>query len=171
MTEGPRFYGKYRGAVLNNIDPEKRGRLLVQVADVTGLIPANWAQPCVPLAGLQTGWFAMPPVGAWVWVEFEGGDPSHPIWVGCCWESAAEVPPLAQLGLPGLGHVVLQTTGQHVLMISDVPGPTGGILLKSPTGALIMVNDTGITITNGKGATIVMAGPSVTVNGGALVVT
>jgi len=56
-------------------------------------------------------------------------------------------------------------------MISDVPGPTGGILLKSATGALISITDVGITISNGKGATIAMNGPTVTVNAGALVIT
>jgi hypothetical protein len=65
----------------------------------------------------------------------------------------------------------MQTTGQNTLMISDVPGPTGGIMLKSPTGASIIVNDTGIYIQNGKGASIVMAGPSTTINNGALVIT
>ena len=67
--------------------------------------------------------------------------------------------------------MLLQTQGQQTLMLSDVPGPTGGILLKTATGALISINDTGITISNGKGATIMMNGPTVTVNGGALVVT
>ena len=56
-------------------------------------------------------------------------------------------------------------------MLSDVPGPTGGILLKTATGALISINETGITLSNGKGATITMVGPTVTINGGALVVT
>jgi hypothetical protein len=55
--------------------------------------------------------------------------------------------------------------------VSDLPGPTGGIMLKSTTGATIIVNDTGIYIQNGKGASIVMVGPTVTVNAGALVVT
>jgi len=57
------------------------------------------------------------------------------------------------------------------LQLSDLPGPSGGILLKTATGAMIMVNDVGITISNGKGATIVMSGPSVTINSGALVIT
>jgi hypothetical protein len=56
-------------------------------------------------------------------------------------------------------------------MLSDVPGPTGGILLKTTTGAFISISAVGITISNGQGATIVMTGPSVTVNAGALVVT
>jgi hypothetical protein len=67
-----------------------------------------------------------------------------------------------------LQSIVLQTTQQNTLMISDTPGPTGGILLKSTTGAMISITDIGITITNGKGATILMTGPSVTVNEGAL---
>ena len=41
-------------------------------------------------------------------------------------------------------------------------------MLKSTTGATIIVNDTGIYIQNGKGASIVMAGPTVTINAGAL---
>ena len=69
---------------------------------------------------------------------------------------------------PGLQQVVIQTTTQNTLLISDSPGPTGGILLKSSTGALISVSDIGITISNGQGATIIMTGPAVTVNEGAL---
>ena len=38
-----RYYGKYRGTVVNNIDPMMRGRLLVTVADVGGLTPSSWA--------------------------------------------------------------------------------------------------------------------------------
>ena len=84
---------------------------------------------------------------------------------------AAEVPPLALAGPPGLQQVVIQTTGQDTLLISDTPGPSGGILLKSSTGALISVSDTGIVISNGQGATITLTGPPVTVNEGALEVT
>ena len=65
---------------------------------------------------------------------------------------------------------MLQTGLQNTVLLSDVPGPTGGIMLKSSTGAVIMVNDVGITISNGKGATIVMTGPTVSINNGALTV-
>jgi uncharacterized protein involved in type VI secretion and phage assembly len=169
-----RFYGKYRGTVINNVDPKQEGRLLVQVPDVLGLTPSSWAVPCVPLTGptgTQMGVYLVPPIGAGVWVEFEQGDPDYPIWVGCRWGSAAEVPALALAGLPVSPNIVLQTTGQNTIMISDVPGPTGGIMLKSTTGASVIVNDTGIYIQNGKGASIVMTGPTVTINNGALVVT
>jgi hypothetical protein len=105
-----------------------------------------------------------------VWVEFEKGDPDYPIWSGCWWGSAAEPPVLALAGLPISPSIVLQTAGQNTLMISDVPGPAGGILLKTLTGALISINDVGITLSNGKGATIIMSGPAVTINAGALTI-
>jgi hypothetical protein len=80
------------------------------------------------------------------------------------------VPPLAFAGLPVSPNIVLQTTGQSTIVVSDLPGPTGGIMLKSLTGASIIVNDTGIYIQNGKGASIIMAGPTVTINNGALTI-
>ncbi len=51
-----------------------------------------------------------------------------------------------------------------------MPGPTGGILIKTTTGAMISVSDVGIVISNGKGATIIDGRPDVDVNPGALTV-
>ncbi|MGH7871420.1 MAG: phage baseplate assembly protein V, partial [Candidatus Binatia bacterium] len=86
-----RYYGKFRGTVVNNVDPEQRGRIQAIVPDVQGLIPITWALPCVPLAGKQEGVFMVPQVGAGVWIEFEQGDPEYPIWVGGFWGAFAEV--------------------------------------------------------------------------------
>jgi uncharacterized protein involved in type VI secretion and phage assembly len=169
MSAG-RFFGKYRGMVLNNIDPMQMGRLQVQVPDVTGVAPATWAMPCAPVAGIQNGMFALPPIGSGVWIEFEQGSVDHPVWVGCFWGSAAEVPALARLTPPGVSAITLQTQLQNGLTVSDAPGPTGGIMIKSATGASLIVNDTGIYIQNGKGASIVLTGPTVTVNAGALTI-
>ncbi len=169
MTE--KYYGKYRGVVINNLDPMQMGRIQVQVPDVSNLVPTSWAMPCFPFTGKQMGLFALPQIGSGVWVEFEQGNPDYPIWSGCWFGSAAEVPALALATVPPLSNFVVQTAAQNTLMISDMPGPTGGILLKTTTGAMISINDIGITISNGKGATIVMAGPSVTINQGALMVT
>ncbi len=162
------FFGKYRATVLDNIDPLQIGRLMVQVPDVSNVIPSTWAMPCVPFAGIQSGFYAVPTIGSGVWVEFEHGDPDYPIWVGCFWGSAADLPALALAAPPGVQQVVIQTTEQNMLMVSDVPGPTGGILLKTAAGALISITDTGITISNGQGATLALTGPSVSVNEGAL---
>jgi hypothetical protein len=165
-----KFYGKYRGTVINNIDPLQTGRLIVQVPDVSNLIPTTWAMPCFPMTGKQMGAYMIPQIGAGVWVEFEQGDADHPIWSGCWYGVAAEVPALAFAGIPASPNIVLQTTAQNSFVVSDLPGPTGGIMLKSATGASIIVNDTGIYIQNGKGASLVMVGPSVTINNGALVI-
>ncbi len=170
MSDGKKFFGKYRATVVNNIDPMQIGRIQVIVPDVSGLIPSTWAMPCIPMAGKQMGTYFVPQVGAGVWVEFEQGDPDYPIWVGGFWGTPAEVPALALAGVPGDPNIVMQTMSQNAIVVSDLPGPTGGIMLKSTTGASIIVNDTGIYIQNGKGASIIMTGPTVTINNGALVV-
>jgi uncharacterized protein involved in type VI secretion and phage assembly len=164
------FFGKYRGTVFNNVDPMQMGRIQAIVPDVTNAIPTSWALPCLPMTGIQAGVFTVPAIGAAVWMEFEQGNPDYPIWTGGFWGSAAEVPALALATPPALQSIVLQTMGQNTFMISDTPGPTGGFLLKTTTGAMIAINDVGITITNGKGATILMTGPSVDINAGALTI-
>jgi uncharacterized protein involved in type VI secretion and phage assembly len=166
-----KHFGIYRATVLDNIDPRQMGRIIVNVPDVGDVTPSTWAMPCVPLTGRQMGAFFVPPVGAGVWIQFEAGDANHPVWTGGFWGNAAQVPPLALAGPPGDPNIVLQSTLQNSIVVSDLPGPTGGIMLKSAAGATIIVNDTGIYIQNGRGASIVMVGPSVTVNAGALVVT
>jgi uncharacterized protein involved in type VI secretion and phage assembly len=164
------FFGKYRGTVLNNIDPMQMARIQVIVPDVSAVLPSSWAMPCLPVGGIQMGVVTVPPIGAGVWVEFEQGDSDYPIWVGSYWGSAAEVPSLSKTTPPALASITLQTTLMNGIVVSDLPGPTGGIMLKSTTGAMLIVNDTGIYINNGKGATITLVGPTVTVNNGALTV-
>jgi hypothetical protein len=166
-----KYYGKHRATVVQNVDPQQMGRIQAMVPDISGFIPSTWAMPCVPVAGKASGTFVVPEIGAGVWIEFEQGDPDFPIWTGGYWGSAAEVPPLALAGNPVSPSIVLASALQNVFAISDLPGPTGGLMLKSTTGAMIVVNDIGITISNGKGASIVLTGPTVTINNGALVVT
>lgn len=165
------FYGKYRATVLNNIDPDQKGRLMLIIPDVLGQTPSTWAESCTPLAGPtgpSMGVYMVPPIGAGVWVEFEQGDPNFPIWVGCRWGSSSDVPSEAKDGLPTSPNIVIKSLLQHSIVVSDLPGPKGGITLTSTTGATIKVNDIGITIDNGKGAKIEMLGPSIDMNNGAL---
>lgn len=168
MSAGP-FYGKYRGVVVNNVDPMQIGRVQAIVPDVSP-IPGTWAMPCVPWAGINTGLFTVPPIGAGVWIEFEKGDPEYPIWVGGYWGTAAEVPAMAHAVPPAVAGLTIQTTLKNGITVSDTPGPTGGILIQTTTGAMISVSDIGITISNGKGAVISMLGPTTDINAGALTV-
>ena len=169
------YPGLYRGTVTVNVDPLLKGRLMLAVPDVLSYSPSSWAEPSVPLAGPSgppMGVYMVPPIGAGVWVEFEQGDPSKPIWVGCRWGLPTDIPPLALAGLPISPNICFQTMGQQMLMLSDLPPTpvTGGIVLKSLTGATLVVNDAGIFIQNGKGASIMMVGPAVDINMGALTI-
>jgi uncharacterized protein involved in type VI secretion and phage assembly len=84
-THLDRFYGKFRGLVTDNNDPIQAGRVQVSVPEVLGNVDTGWALPCTPYAGKNSGLYVIPPVGAPVWVEFEAGDPSRPIWSGGWW--------------------------------------------------------------------------------------
>ena len=86
-----RFHGKYRGTVKNTLDPMQLGRVQVACPAVLGEGSLSWAMPCTPYAGNGVGLFLVPPVGANVWVEFEGGDTRLPILAGCFW-GTGEVP-------------------------------------------------------------------------------
>jgi hypothetical protein len=172
----PRYQGLYRATVELNIDPMHRGRLLLSIPDVHGSSPSTWAEPCVPLAGPTgppMGVYMVPSKGAGVWVQFEHGDPDYPVWIGCRWGLPSEIPPLASAGNPADPNIIIQSLLQHTLMISDMPPTpaTGGIMLRSASGAMIVVNDSGIYISNGKGATITMIGKVTDINTGALTIT
>ena len=121
-----RYFGIYRGTVVNNVDPMQMGRIMVIVPDVGGVTPSTWAMPCVPMAGKQMGAFFVPQIGAGVWMQFEGGDPDYPVWTGGWWGNAAEVPALALAGPPGDPNIVLQTTLQNAVVVSDLPARPAG---------------------------------------------
>ena len=167
-----KFYGKYRGVVWNNIDPKQLGQIQVQVSDVSPQPLMNFAQPCFPVTGMGMGFFTVPVIGSGVWVEFEHGDPDFPIWVGCITGGDLDVPNLARTAPPPVPAITLQTPLNNGMVLSAGLGPlgVGGIVLQSATGAMIAINDIGITISNGKGAQITLIGPTVDINTGALTV-
>jgi len=110
------FFGKYRGKVENNIDPLMQGRIQVSCSAVLGDGQLSWAMPCVPYAGKGVGFYVVPPIGANIWVEFEGGDPDYPIWSGCFW-GTGEVPEL-----PALPQKKVFKTDSTTITINDLPG-------------------------------------------------
>lgn len=158
-----RYFGKYRGTVVSTADPELRARLQAIVPDVLGTQPSTWAMPAAPYAGPGAGFVALPPAGAGVWIEFEQGDLNFPIWSGGWWGSAAELP--ATAAQPGVHQIALVTPGQHAVMISDLPGPAGGVSLRTASGGHITVSDSSIVIDNGQGASITLAGDKILVTG------
>ena len=91
------YFGKYRGTVSDNADPTSRGRLKVKVPALLASLEV-WAMPCVPYAGKKVGFYSLPAVGTGVWIEFEAGDPSYPIWTGCFWGDN-ELPDASDAGI------------------------------------------------------------------------
>jgi hypothetical protein len=146
MTE---FYGKYRGKVVNNIDPLMQARLLVEVPAVSDL-PLSWALPCVPYGGAGVGFFALPPIGANVWVEFEGGDPNYPIWTGCFWgEGQAPAKP----ALPTTKMLKTETTTFEIndlltTLSLAVTTPAGPVKIEQgPDGISLSIGSTSLKLT------------------------
>ncbi len=161
MTQRQLFFGKYRGKVENNIDPFQQGRVQVSCPAVLGDGSLSWAMPCAPFAGNGVGFFAIPPTGANVWVEFEGGDPDYPIWAGGFW-GPGEAP-----ASPALAEMKVFKTSTATITLNDLPG-AGGITIETTTGMKISLTALGLEITNGQGASIKLSGPQVSVNDGAL---
>jgi hypothetical protein len=93
-----KYFGKYRGTVINNIDPLQIGRILAEAPDFMGQIPLSWAIPCVPCHLTGKAGSSLPKIGAPVWIEFEQGNPDFPIWTGCWFSNAAETPPQLKQG-------------------------------------------------------------------------
>lgn len=149
-SEG-RYFGKYRGLVKDNKDPLKIGRLQVTVPAVYGMA-TNWALPCAPYAGEQVGFYAMPPIGALVWVEFEGGDPSHPIWSGGFWQ-APEVPTEMNENADDPSQVKVFKTRVATLWIDDTD-QLGKITLRFKDDTVsegatvtLVIDSTGVSLT------------------------
>jgi hypothetical protein len=158
------YYGKYRGKVENNIDPQLMGRVQVSCPAVLGSGTMSWAMPSAPYAGPGLGFFAIPPKGANVWVEFEGGNTDFPIWSGCFWALGDLTPDVA---IPQIKTFKTDTT---TLTLSDLPGPLGGITIQIQGGKKITINMLAIEITDGTWS-VKLAPEGVSINGTALVVT
>jgi len=159
------YYGKYRGVVTDIQDPLFSGRVRARVPDVLGDEESGWATACTPFAGKQTGFFALPTVGAGVWIEFEHGDPDYPIWSGCWWGAPSDVPP--DTLVPPYQKVLFASAGGNTVILDDTPG-IGGVIIQTAGGQKISLTALGIEIDNGQGGLIKMLGPQVSINNGAL---
>ena len=148
-----RFYGKYRGVVVDVDDPENIGRLRANVPEVLGDVESPWALPCAPYAGAGMGCYQVPPVDAGVWIEFEAGDPARPIWAGCWWGSGqlpeneagtAATPPIKIIRTES-GMMLTMDDDNQTLSVSDENGDnilhiesrSGKITVKGATKAVI----------------------------------
>lgn len=153
-----RFFGKYKGIVSNVGDPEKMGRIKANVPEVYGTEESPWALPSLPFAGDNYGFVLLPEVGNGIWMEFEAGDVSRPIWTGCWWANG-------ELPAPGGEKVrTLVTPAGHKIVFDD---DNNEITLEHSGGASVKMTDSDITLKMSSGE-IVVSGSGVSINNGAL---
>lgn len=167
------WHDMYEGVVVSTVDPTGVGRLLVRVPQVLGDETPVWAAPLTPMAGSACGMYVVPPSDSGVWVRFLDGDPERAVWVGFRRAGSDDVPSAAKTAPPGVPQIVLATPSGSALVISDVPGPAGGIKLQlhGDNGPFIKIDEMSIEISCGSGfATLKLAGSQLTVNDGALTV-
>jgi len=152
-----RHLGKYEGTVVE-VEPGGRGRIKAMVPAVLRDTPSGWCEPCVPYAGPQVGFAFLPEVGSGVWIEFRGGDSSHPIWTGCYWRDG-ELPPAVTPA-----KKLIRTKAGHQILLDD---DAGSITITDASGNTITLDGSGIALVSGSGK-VVIADSKVTVNDGAV---
>jgi uncharacterized protein involved in type VI secretion and phage assembly len=124
-----RYFGKYRGKVVDNADSTNSGKLKVSLDVIDSM--EVWAMPCVPYAGKGVGFYSLPEPGTGVWVEFEGGDLSFPVWTGFFWGDG-------ELPDPGGAAVKIWKTENLTLRFDD---DADEMLLKTGSDSSITLND------------------------------
>lgn len=152
-----RFFGKYRGSV-TDVESGGRGRIKAKVPAVLGDQTTGWCDPCVPYAGDQVGFAFLPEVGSGVWIEFEGGDVSYPIWVGAYWregELPSGVAPAVK---------VIQTQAGHKVVFDD---DAGSVTITDSNANTITLDSSGIALARGS-SELAVTESKVSVNDGAL---
>jgi len=154
-----RFFGKYRGVVVD-VDAATL-RIKASVPAVLADQTSGWARACVPFAGPNAGFAFLPDIGAGVWIEFEGGDVSLPIWAGCFWHDG-EMPSDATASV----RAIVTKAGQKILL--DVDG--GTITIEDANGNSIVCDSSGLTV-QGSGQSVALGSSGVSLNNGALAVT
>lgn len=147
------FYGKYRGTVADNSDPSNRGRIRAYVPEVLADVESGWCTPCVPYAGADKGAFVIPEVGDAVWIEFEAGDPSRPIWVGSWWgdgdipndPSGSQATTQTKIFKSASGLIVDLDDSAQEIKVSDSSG-SNLLNIKVTEGKIVIQATTNVTV-------------------------
>lgn len=160
-----RHYGKYRGVVTDNQDPNNLGRIKAKVARLTRDVELGWALPCLPYGGAsEEGFFAIPDVNAGVWIEFEGGDLRFPVWTGSWWGDG-EVPesatPDQKVFKTASGHKVVFDDNANSIVVTDSNGnvatlDSNGVKVEDDNSNVVTMDSAGVKVEDTNGNTVTM---------------
>lgn len=146
------YYSVYKGIVTDNADPQDQGRIKVRLPELGRDDPLElFAYPISPFAGPGFGIFFPPEVDARVWVMFEGGNPTLPLYLGGWWSNPSKAPGGSQVPVDaspnGQAPVVreIRTKGGHRVIFDD-GGPSPGITIQTANGCIVQLDDTGLGI-------------------------
>jgi hypothetical protein len=154
-----RYFGKYRGQVTDNNDPDNLGRVKASVPRLLGDEETGWALPAFVYGGTsEQGLFAVPDIGAGVWIEFEGGDLSYPIWSGT-WFTSGAIPESAQVG-----KKVFKTKSGHKMVFDD---DGGSLEITDSNGNSVSMDSSTVKITAGGALKVVIDAPQIELVDGA----
>jgi hypothetical protein len=131
MDPVKRHYGIFRGVVKDNKDPQKQRRIKISVPQTTGTEITEWAWPVEP-SSIHTD---LPVVGQGVWVQYIGGDPDYPVWLGAFGKNQGKN---KQVFIKPLDNVVSLTGLTPYLIV--VPQPDGTQELDLVASLLAMAN-------------------------------
>lgn len=156
-----RYYGKYRAIVTDNVDPENRGRLKVMVPALSGELEMGWAMPCFPYGGGgDTGIYMIPEIDDGVWIEFEGGQLSYPIWTGTWW-GREEAPKGVDGEDPVADIKVIKTRSGNLIELNDSSGGES-ITIQDKNGNKVIMDSAGIEV-NADSRDVTINGTSITI--------
>jgi hypothetical protein len=144
-----KYYGKYRAVVTDNQDPHNLGRLKVKVPSLMGEHDIGWAMPCFPYGGGKNrGVYMIPEQDDGVWVEFEAGNISYPIWSGTWWVKG-ETPEGIESAKPAPDLKIIKSKCGHIIQLDDTPGSEMITIKEAKNGNAIVMDQKGIKITDG----------------------
>jgi type VI secretion system (T6SS) baseplate-like injector VgrG len=141
MSDGGQYFGKYSGVVKDNRDAEKLGKVKVSVPS---LFPPNELMDA--RAALPFGWFFVPENETSVWVEFEGGDSTLPLWTGV--QSLSGKYP-SELDLDPPQKRALKTPAGHLILFDDKSGEELIRIFEGVHSHEIVLDQNGIKVTDG----------------------
>ena len=160
-----RHYGKYRGLVTDNQDPNNLGRVKAKVPRLLGDVELGWALPCLPYGGTtEEGFFAIPDTGAGVWIEFEAGDLAYPVWSGSWWGDS-EVPesatPDQKVFKTASGHKVVFDDNANSIVLTDSNANTvtidsSGVKVEDDNSNVVTLDSAGVKVEDTNGNTMTM---------------